>query len=85
MELEDYVEEIKTRKDFCQFLNLLLEDYMKQGENWENNTLEDFLGALQAFSLDISGYYKNTDQTIDPDTPSWRVFADMILGSTIYE
>jgi hypothetical protein len=37
------------------------------------------------YSEDILGYYDNTNQKVDADTPSWKVFADILLGAKIYE
>jgi hypothetical protein len=40
---------------------------------------------MMAYSQDIQGYYKNSNQNVDADIPSWKVFADILLGAKIYE
>ena len=80
---------IKSRQDFVIFLNQLLTDYQNNSETWENKNLGDFLEALSRYAIDIEGYYQNTSKAgaglIDANCATWRVFADMLQGATIYE
>lgn len=77
--------EVNTRQDFVQFLELLHKDLQQNPEQWENRSLPDFLEALSRYTEDIEYYYKNTQQNINADKPSWRVFADIFRGARIYE
>ncbi|MEW7291331.1 DUF7660 family protein [Aquimarina sp. 2304DJ70-9] len=77
--------EVNDRKSFSEFLKLLLEDYKNNGQNWENNNLELFLEAMQRYSEDVDGYYKNIKPNLDPETPTWRIFADILCGTVVYE
>ncbi|HEY8560840.1 MAG TPA: hypothetical protein VIL74_10735 [Pyrinomonadaceae bacterium] len=54
-------------------------------EEWGNITLEDFLEAMESYTEDIQGYYNNTNQNVDADQASWKVFADILMGSRIYD
>ena len=85
MENELYNKQIANRKDFVEFLKLLHKYYTSKPEDWENNTLESFLGALSAYSENITGYYKNTKQERNSDIADWQVFADILKGAIIYE
>ena len=76
---------ISSRQDFIIFLQRLLADYSKSGNNWENQSLGDFLESLSAYATDVPDYYKNMSIAVDADTASWRVFADMLRGATVYE
>lgn len=76
---------VNDRQTFIVFIKSLAEDYRSGGHDWENNNLADFLEALSRYAEDIQGYYDNTAQSIDADKPSWKVFADLIKGATIYE
>jgi hypothetical protein len=80
---------IKSRHDFIVFLDNLSTDYQKNGKNWENQNLGDFLNALTTYAADMEGYYHNLATTggerIDADRASWRVFADILCGATMYE
>ncbi len=73
------------RQSFIEFIVLLREDYLKNPESWENRNLEDFLEAIIRYTEDIQGYLDNTKQNVNADQPTWRIFADILKGSTIYE
>ena len=78
-------ERISSRREFSEFVDKLATDLALHGHAWENPTLESFLEALSAYVRDIDGYYANAGIDIDPDAPSWRVFADVLLGARLYE
>ncbi|MDD5260257.1 MAG: hypothetical protein PHD76_00250 [Methylacidiphilales bacterium] len=75
-------ENVKTRQDFATYLAAL---QAEGTSSWENNTLDKFLGALEAYTNDIDGYYKNNKIALDPYKASWRTLADIIEGAKIYE
>ncbi len=75
----------KNKKEFVKFMDLLIKDYERNYGVWQNLTIEDFLYAIQNYAEDIAGYYKNTNQKINPNEPSWKVFADILKGARIYE
>lgn len=80
-----YSMEVKTREDFIRFLDLLLEDYQRSTNEWENNSLPSYLSALSAYSEDVDGYYHNFNIPFDPTTVSWGIFADLLRGAVVYE
>jgi len=73
-----------TRQDFIQFIENLKTDFIENKE-WENNTIEDYLEAISRYVEDIDGYYKNTNQSVALEKIDWKVFADILKGSSIYE
>ena len=77
--------EIKDRASFAKFIGDLLESLQTKPESWENNSLERFLEALQAYTLGIQGYYNNIEPGQNADVPSWKVFADILKGASVYE
>ena len=77
--------EVTDRKSFQEFLRLLLKDYENNHGSWENNRLDLFLEALQGYTGDLPGYYQNNGPEIDADVPSWKKFADILLGAVVYE
>lgn len=87
MNLDNY--KVTDRKSFIEFLELFKEDLRINKTKWENKTLDDFLEAMTGYSSDIQGYYDNNrkelGEQINADNPSWRVFADILRGSRIYE
>jgi hypothetical protein len=74
-----------TKQEFIDFINILRTDFIKNKEQWENTTIEDFLEAMSRYVEDIDGYYKNTNQNIELDKIDWKVFSDILKGSSIYE
>lgn len=77
--------EVTDKKSFIEFINLLDEDFRHFPSTWENNNLSKFLGAIGEYTKDIQGYYDNTNQNVNSDEPSWKVFADILKGATMYE
>jgi hypothetical protein len=71
---------VTERDQFADFLEVVLGDFTFSGHReWENNTLERFLGALAAYSeARVIGMK-------DQDMPAWRLFAEMIVAATGYE
>jgi hypothetical protein len=76
-------DEVTDRKSFIKFVNSFRNEF--DNNNWENNTLESFLEALEAYADDIQGFYANCEQKINADTPSWRTFAKILEAAANYE
>ena len=81
--LDDF--QVTDRQTFIKFLDLLRQDFLDNPESWEHNEIGSFLEALSAYSTDIQGYYDNTNQNMNANTPSWHTFADIFKGAKIYE
>ncbi len=81
--LETVAERVETRADFERFLRLLVDDYRRNGKEWENHELHHFLSGLEGFTRDMTGYFRNTK--VDSEQPSWRLFATMLLAARVYE
>jgi hypothetical protein len=80
-----YEIEVTDRESFIRFLELLHRNYLHNRAEWENSNLGSFLEAVTAYTQDIQGYYDNTNQNINANTPSWKIFADILKGAKIYE
>lgn len=76
---------LNTKEDFIVFLEFFYKDYLQNKNKWENNTLELFLEAMIRYTEDIQGMYDNNKISVNSNEPSWRVFADMLIGAAIYE
>ncbi len=85
MDLVDQIEKISTRDDFIRFLNLLIEDYEKNNEEWENNNLSLYLKALANYTNSIDANYMHRKINEDANVATWRRFADILMGATVYE
>ncbi|SCG62170.1 DUF7660 family protein [Micromonospora inositola] len=71
---------VSSRDEFAAFMEAVLRDYRQGGDaEWENGTLDRFLDALAAFAgARVNGHD-------DQETPTWRLFAEMIVAATGYE
>lgn len=76
---------INDRQSFIQFLHEFRNNFLQDGEQWENKTLDQFLEALAAYAEDIPGYYHSMSPSVNAEIPGWRVFADMLKGARVYE
>jgi hypothetical protein len=74
-----------TKQEFILFTENLRTDFIENKEQWENKTIEDYLEAMSSYVEDIDGYYKNTNQNINLEMVNWKVFSDILKGSSIYE
>jgi len=85
MEEDLYDLNVMNRKDFVKFMHLLHSDFLKNGNGWENNTMERFLEAMSAYTEAIPGNYSNCENGKDADIPNWNTFADILRGAIVYE
>lgn len=76
---------VTDRKTFEEFIALLRVDFNENKYNWVNNRLDLFLEAMEAYTADLDGYYKNMERNENADIPSWKVFADIMRGAVVYE
>lgn len=74
MSVYEFVDEIENSKDFEKFLNLLYEEYIKNGDTWENNNLESYLEALLGSNF-----------RLENEVPTWKKFARMLVVAIVYE
>ena len=81
---KESVEQVESRADFAGFVGSLLADLREKPEEWENNDLASFLGAVKAWIEDMDGYYKNIGERT-PEHPSWRTLAQILLAAKSYE
>ena len=78
-------EQVRTRQDFARYVEQLRQDLENNPDQWENRKLKSFLEAVSRYAEDVDGYYINMNLPVDADRPSWRVFADILAGASMYE
>jgi hypothetical protein len=79
-----YAKSVSSRAEFVRFVDYLNADFRERPDEWENNTLEGFLGGLSGFAQDMAGFYKNMGESIDVETVTWRMAAQMLLAAKVY-
>ncbi|MFC8823771.1 hypothetical protein ACFT9I_00220 [Streptomyces sp. NPDC057137] len=77
-------DEIRSRAEFVVFVQKLRQDFERQGDAWENNTLGDFLEALAAWVDDSPGWYQNFGEEL-PAGGDWTFIARALQAATVYE
>ncbi|MPS66737.1 MAG: hypothetical protein DI622_09565 [Chryseobacterium sp.] len=82
--IETVIQNVKKKEDFIEFMDLLLNDFRNNGENWENKSLENYLEAIQSWTEDMDGYYLNNNLPI-PNNVNWKVFCEILVAARIYE
>lgn len=84
MDLESEIKLVKSRVELARFVGLLKIDLEANPDDWENCTLADFLDALSAWINDMDGYCANVGK-FEPENPTWRDLAEMLLAAKTYE
>jgi len=95
MELDEYLEKVKDKETFLEFVRALQADKededRKEKENpsnpyshgwngWENNTIDGFLESAIAWAED-----SNFGDNIEKTENLWKKFALFLYGGKIYE
>jgi hypothetical protein len=78
-------ESVNSRLDFARFVDTLRTDLNSAPDDLENTTLERFLEALSAYARDVPGAIRNNQLPVDPERPSWNLFALILRGAAVYE
>lgn len=82
--LDETIQDVKEKKDFLEFMDLLLEDFKNNSKTWENKSIESYLEAIQSWTEDMDGYYLNNNIPI-PNNINWKVFCQILLAAKMYE
>ncbi|MFN4364394.1 hypothetical protein [Chryseobacterium hispalense] len=78
------IEEIKTKQDFIDFVEVLTIDLEKKSEEWTNKNLHEYLEGIASWTEDMDGYYINNNLPI-PENVNWKLFANILLAAKMYE
>ena len=81
MDIEKIADNVKSKEDFIKFLNAFIDNYIHDKENWENPELGRYMEAMERYLTDF------TDQSLEKIdfTPSWSLFARIMIAASIYE
>ena len=82
--MKKIISEISNRDRFLKFMELLIGHLKNNPDEWENKSLLEYLEAVANWTADMDGYYINNNLTI-PENVNWQVFANILLGASVYE
>lgn len=80
----DKIDEIHTREDFMDFMNLMIKDKEMNPEEWENKSISEYLEAVASWVEDMDGYYCNMNLKM-PKSIDWKFIATLFYVGKIYE
>lgn len=78
------IDSIDTKEDLADFVSSLREELTKNPDEWENQTLDRFLDAMESWIRVIDAYSKNTGD-MEALSPSWKTFAKILCAAKVYE
>ena len=81
MGIMELAESVKNKEQFVNFLQAFIDDYENNKQEWENPDLGRYLEAMERFLHDSTEKSMNK---ID-FTPSWSLFAKIMITASIYE
>lgn len=81
MDLGEMAQQVKSKEDFVNFLQVLINDFETNNEEWENPELGRYLEAMERF---LEGSSDKSINKID-FTPSWSLFARLMVVAIVYE
>ncbi len=84
MELYQQLEKVKTKQDVVRFINALRKDLKNNKDEWQNWSLDDYLGAVEAWLNDSEGVVMNSGKAVE-DLPKWELIATVLYSGKIYE
>lgn len=84
MNLADRARSVRNRDDFVAFVSILIKDYQEDKGHWSNSDVESYLVAMAAWSEDMDGFYRNSGEDVLTLSP-WRILADILAASRVYE
>lgn len=76
---------IRSKHDFIELVGKLASDFRASPENWESKSIDTYLETIARYAEDIPGLYKNLNIDTNANEASWQLFADLLVGSSIYE
>ncbi|MFE9859029.1 hypothetical protein [Streptomyces sp. NPDC005780] len=76
--------EVSSREELVTFVRALHQDYLRRGNEWENQSLDHFLEALAAWMDASPGWYRNFGKEL-PEEGDWTFLARALQAATVHE
>lgn len=78
------INEINSKEDFVNFVELLVANLNSNPNEWVNTTLSEYLEGVASWTEDMEGYYHNNNNPV-PESVNWKVFANILIAAKMYE
>lgn len=89
--LFEICDKVKTKEDFIKFIDLLKEDFVKNKEHWESQSVDVFLDTMGVWteamleqSYENGRIFFGSEERLPENIP-WKVFANIIFSAKFYE
>ena len=84
MRVFNQINSIETKEAFIDFVNCIVDDYRENKDEWENQSIPEFLEAICSWVEDMDGFYENMGWKIPANT-DWKFIATLFHVGKIYE
>ena len=84
MDVYEEIKNVKTKGDLIKFLGMLAEDKRNNLEEWENQSIENYLESIQSWIEDGERFYKD-NSTESTENINWNFIATIFYVGKIYE
>ena len=84
MEFYEKIEQVTTKDEFLEFLNILTKDFKLNVDEWENKSINNYLEAIESWIEAMVGYYDNSNLPV-PNNIDWNFLATIFYVGKIYE
>ena len=71
---------VNSKEEFIK----LASSIAKESYNWNYDSPQEYIEAMANWLEDCDGFYNNMNIKMDPQKPSWQIFADALQAATVY-
>lgn len=80
----DLLAHVRDHRDLARVVEAMRTDLAERPHEWENGTLQRYLGALAAVVDSVDNLLSNRDEDL-PEQPSWALVAELLVAASGYE
>ena len=75
---------IQNHEDLADYVAYLHKEFISNPNQWENQTLDRYLAAMEGWIRDSKGYYENQNRSM-PSPEALQAIAEALTASSMYE
>lgn len=79
---DKYIEGVTDKESLLHFMKMLIDDYRKNPQEWEHDSIDEYLDAMMAWVHDFS---KSKYNDIDWNHIDYSLLARILYSGKIYE